>query len=1365
MVSLTDFLKKNKEEKTKDADSAREPLGLSEEKERDIGHIKAVTAGIASGLIKVPEGVFSLGASLIDLGLDTNTAAEVEEFFDKINVYEDVAQKRLSGKLVETMAQIGIPGGIAMKGGLKLANKAIKNKIAGKNFDLKKVSPFQQKMGLTPELKRKLGESGTKLGYATGGAGVGESLVADTGELGYFGESVEDKEGRARAITELANRGKFGLEGMAWAGTLGGLGASAGIIRNREVKLGIQKGKLERALDNVTMGLRSRGFAPTKTAWDAERTMKLSKRVDSTAITNAANSLDKVFQKISFAAKDIPGGKELTEKEFLDHLGDVFTDGMERTPLRRVRGKKPKASAPHKTVLNENTGAVKQLKQDFKTLGLKQSQIKDINLALTDGRNIVDDLSTALLNVKSVTRADKRRLIGGLGKTIKQNLGAYSERSYRVFENKKLGLIGRTFNTWKPTEEVIKKAKTYLLDVSNQKKLHEAGLGFTGPGGKFKPLKAGKAMTQADVNREVDQLVQDLYVQGGSFGAKHGKFKVLAIDNRILDKRKLDKFPEIRELLGEIKDPRFNMINTATKLSNMVHTAGYFNKIYKDGLKNNYIKRARVASEYDDAMRLGYEKIELPKGKTGLSNPLDGQYAPKWLKKSLEKSHLVQNIDKPWFHGAYDNFLLFPKLASQMAKTVFSLTTHVRNFVSAGAFAAANGNFVNPQNYDKALKTAFGPAWAEIFKGRTISKEGLKRYQRLQRLGVINTNVQASELKEAFSQMDKKTLAGENPYALYSALKPFSKIKAGLEKLYYAEDDFWKVVSYQGEVDKLVKANRANSKALKMSMSQIEEEAARIVKNTVPNYDFVPPAIKALRRWPVGNFIAFPTEMIRTSGNILEQALKEMNSTNPYLRSVGEQRLASFALTVGALPVGVQSTFKTLHGTSDEEMMALRETRPDYQKDNVLLPMGRSKNGHFQFMDLSYSLAYDIIAKPAQILFNEYARGNRDNASLSAILANSLTSSAGTLLKPYTSESIFTEALKDTYDATFGGGEGMTNEGKQVFNPFDPAGDKIMKTIKHGLLDPITPGSTAQFKRAILAGGGIRDVYGQKYDLGNEALGLTGFRIMEVDPNVSAPFITSKFNKEKDQARKIFSGDLFKLGLLKLGKFDANDMVDQYKKSERARFEIFQDAHRKVKALETLGTSRGLISRKLKNVSKKEKDSLLNGRYLPYKPGRSLTKTFDEKAREYRIPNPWPSARNVIFGIHNSNIGKPLDGPNPYNEYEIDRNTGEVKMPSISKVGKDRSLTDFLRDKLPQRQIPQRQINQNIQPPTPQQQPQIPDQGAGAGPTPPPPNAQGSISQNPVMYKALYPNDPLAQAIVEGRAGPRGYKRGGLVKK
>ena len=53
------------------------------EDNNEVSSITAGVAGIASGLIKVPEGVISLGAELIDLGLDTNTAVSVEQFFDK----------------------------------------------------------------------------------------------------------------------------------------------------------------------------------------------------------------------------------------------------------------------------------------------------------------------------------------------------------------------------------------------------------------------------------------------------------------------------------------------------------------------------------------------------------------------------------------------------------------------------------------------------------------------------------------------------------------------------------------------------------------------------------------------------------------------------------------------------------------------------------------------------------------------------------------------------------------------------------------------------------------------------------------------------------------------------------------------------------------------------------------------------------------------------------------------------------------------------------------------------------------------------------------------------------------------------------
>ena len=96
----------------------------------------SIGAGFASGLIKTVEGVVSLGAELVDLGADSNTAADVEQFFDEINIFEDTAQDRVAGKLVETLTQIGIPGTAGFKAATKLADKAIKAKKAGKYANL-----------------------------------------------------------------------------------------------------------------------------------------------------------------------------------------------------------------------------------------------------------------------------------------------------------------------------------------------------------------------------------------------------------------------------------------------------------------------------------------------------------------------------------------------------------------------------------------------------------------------------------------------------------------------------------------------------------------------------------------------------------------------------------------------------------------------------------------------------------------------------------------------------------------------------------------------------------------------------------------------------------------------------------------------------------------------------------------------------------------------------------------------------------------------------------------------------------------------------------------------------------------------------
>ena len=55
----------------------------------------------------------------------------------------------------------------------------------------------------------------------------------------------------------------------------------------------------------------------------------------------------------------------------------------------------------------------------------------------------------------------------------------------------------------------------------------------------------------------------------------------------------------------------------------------------------------------------------------------------------------------------------------------------------------------------------------------------------------------------------------------------------------------------------------------------IEEGSAFLLRNTYPTYSKVPPIIQALRKLPLGNFISFPAEILRTGANIISTGLKE----------------------------------------------------------------------------------------------------------------------------------------------------------------------------------------------------------------------------------------------------------------------------------------------------------------------------------------------------------------------------------------------------------------------------------------------------------------------------------------------------------
>ena len=112
-----------------------------------------------------------------------------------------------------------------------------------------------------------------------------------------------------------------------------------------------------------------------------------------------------------------------------------------------------------------------------------------------------------------------------------------------------------------------------------------------------------------------------------------------------------------------------------------------------------------------------------------------------------------------------------------------------------------------------------------------------------------------------------------------------------MEDAYKGEDDLWKIYNYQFELNKLktararyvASAKDANeAKAFVKEFDEVhlqgksmEDFAGDIVRNHVPNYDLTSEAIKSFRQLPVGNFVSFPAEIIRTGFNTLETALKE----------------------------------------------------------------------------------------------------------------------------------------------------------------------------------------------------------------------------------------------------------------------------------------------------------------------------------------------------------------------------------------------------------------------------------------------------------------------------------------------------------
>ena len=1377
----------------------------------DVGFFESALAGVATGLWNIPKGVFSFGAEIYDLVGDTNTAKEIEDWFDDVNPWDDEAEARTVGRVTQAIAQVapmavgGAIGGVMVADRIrKMSQAAIAAKRGGNVMKLARIG--EKIMGVD-----KLTKKGKLVGGIVGG-GVGEALVADQ-DIGTFADMArgtsleplaitmmnrdESLEGRADAFRKLKNRLKFGTEGALFSLALVGAGSGLkklrtpstyGVQEYAETKLGralqkfgitglkpegmgtkqilesrqygignirsveFQAGKAVQEFDQAKGelgGVLKRMYALDDGAASVKKLNDELIDIISPAIeTTTKGGKEKLFTKSLLKSQSKARGIEQIDdvikfRQITDEVRDLSAKQFDLAELNRankissaefmeqsgkIRAKLYELNKDF-TKLTERVPNVAQVSKQIDRKGLFQvedyrtsPEFKNLLERIRKNGGDPNQLKTAVFNMRRSIdnmslRLLQRTMPDDIAKNIKGQLGSYTTTMYEQFE-KQMPLL-----KYEPSAEQINRAK----DLLRADKVKELGRN---------PTSAELAQLNKEVDDQVDYFlrkktidevdVEQLKNQAGDVVDNPNKAQVdnVTVQDKILTQKVLK--PWQREIAGVIKDPSYTFLNTVSKQAHLNYTLKYMDDVLKFGAEDGpgkFIFKADEINPLDAGNPLKFKKIEKSGQINGLSK-LEGMYmrAPIYDAVFDTTSNWLNRSGVGTF---YKYGVLAPKAISQISKTILSPLTHARNFISASAFVAANGaafpnygdiSMLMPKSMggEGVLGQAYGLTGRRVLGTMTKADDAL--YERLLRVGVVDSSVQIGEFKriikdvinnpgQAESRAYTELLNNDKSIKTFKGLpdqmkRGAARLYGKLQDAYVAEDDFFKYVNFSLErnrysqvlkelgvnennykeilngdttggryLNKLVQRKEYVEGALNNQQgfsNLLDEISGSLTRNNVPNYGYVGRTARALRQSPFGNFIAFPLEIMRTGNNIYTSAIDEItsgigkgtldNPEIPGLMKLGLKRLFSFGMTVGGVPYTLVQTFKAKNNVTDEEMEALRRMVPEWSKNSTLIPVGRDEKGYLKYTDFSYNNAYDTLIRPFAAVVNALNTSGANKESLMEALGTGMTDALSEVMKPYATESIYTEALIDSTIR-----RGIGREGRRVWNDADDIGVRMLKGTLH-VAKSLQPGSVAQFQRIERAVRGKTDKkYGQTFNLSDELPGLIGLRAIDSNPERAMKYMVTSFGSNLKKADNLFIAPL-----LRGGRVSPEQIVDQYKYSEQRRFAFMRDMYKDIEAARALGMPDNLIRRELQKRKGLQKDvirQIMAGSYVPKPPSaffvnrmREINNQLNEE-EGVNVENPYFIASPFIGDIisDNRNIDllddelmfKDIDVPSP----------------------------------------------------------------------------------------------------------------------
>ena len=1211
-----------------------------------VGTIESMLSGIASGLIAIPKGFFSLGASLMDLGVNSGKAARVEQFFDDLTEFDEKAEATAAGKITEALVNIGIPGGLAFKSASGLAKTAM---LAGKNKKLVKLT--NKKLVDAADEALELTAKGKGRQFIAGaiGGGIAEGVfVGDAEAIGTFGDllggptKIDRSDTDPDATREILNRIKFGTEGALFTGILSGAGTVIKKITNRNKGLDTANSELDRWIDKVASKFRARS-GKTQEFFDVERQSIGAQAADANVARNFSRDLDVDIDRLFPPMRTVFNKQSAKERtQFLGDVNDALLSG------------EAKLSDDGVAAFGDMDAAmVQKVKDQIKKFAPNADKAKELEVSILGGLSNMRTAWSKLFSKLGGTldAADIQSFKQLFGGKFKNYLGS----TYDIFQDKSI----LPWLRYKPAAEAVENAKTLFKSSAK-----EAGKDLTDLEAEQivnNVLKTSGLPKGLRMDKPSDALfnIPDFFVNRTALddAVKRGGIARISIKDleSAADRKVID------DLFGKQKNPMQTMIGGMAKLSLITRRNLFYDDLIKknDEVVANWTAAADkqtvsqpmfARSEQEARAFFGddYRRIQpIDPAQTlnvniasGSSNPFGDVAKPFFARpgiaEAMEQTSLTTQ-SSGILGRLYESLVLYPKATSQIAKTILSPVTHLRNFVSAGAFAAANG--ILPAADLGAIKQAY-QALQTPLKG---TRQQNDLYQELLELGVVNSNVRLGDLSRLLKDVNfGETMTSDK--GMRMLLKPLSKLKSVSQDLYTAEDDFWKIYSWAIEKSRLEKAYekvglvrgqsfKRNGVDVRLDEQFFKQEAADIVRNNIPNYDYVSDFVKGLRKLPIGNFVSFPAEIARTGTNIVRRALREINESVTLadgtvvkpMQGIGYTRLMGFTTTVAAIPVATTAAFQALYDVTDEEREAIRRFAAQWSKNSTLLPI-KQDDGSFKYIDFSHANAYDTLIRPLQSIVNAVQDGRTDEDGMMDDFAKGMFTAMSEFGQPFISESIWTEAALDIIARG-----GRTREGFQVYSPEDTAGDRNSKIMAH-LVRAQMPFSFDQLKRLDRSLKENRvftkskfDEYGQDYEFGDEFGGLFGFRAVNVNPERAMNFKVADFQKGVRDSRSLFTRVA-----LKGGPVEPKEIVDAYINANRALFGVKKNLKQDMDAARLLNISESGFYGSLDRISSREVNALEENIFRPYTVSTEVQRAFVENAERIGMSNPFDAAADTI---------------------------------------------------------------------------------------------------------------------------------------